>query len=261
MMRSTLWPTLALTGLTACLGTAAPAQNAPAQNASPRPPINPDRPGYTNSSDTVDPGQIVIETGATQTRGQDGGVTDDYPEAEVRVGLGSDLETEVFLPNSFDPHGGGKGIGDALVGGKWRFYKSKNGAVRLSAAPYLSIPTRGSFGTGRVDPSLILGAETASGSRWDVQGNLDLTDPTQSDGGRLFTTTPAAAVAYTLTPKLTVFGDGYDNVPRRGPSAPTADGGLMFLLTNDIQLDAEVGYGLGGAAPTRFFGGGLSFRF
>lgn len=270
-MRFHFWPILPLLGLTAGLGTAASAQDAasggtPTQPAiaapdAARPPINADRPGFTNGSDTVDPGQIVVETGATQTRNQDGSVTDDYPEAEIRLGVGPDLEAEVFLPNDFKTHGGSKGFGDAVIGGKWRFYKSKNGAVRLSAAPYLSIPTRGAFGTGRVDPSLILGAETSSGSRWDVQGNLDLSDPTQSDGSRLFTVTPAAAVAYTLTPALTVFGDAYDIVPRRGPSAPTTDGGLMFLLTNDIQLDAEVGAGLGGGAATRFFGGGVSFRF
>lgn len=228
-------------------------------------PISPDRPGFANGSDTVAPGRIQIEMGLAQTKAsaaQGGGLTTDYPEAEARVGLTPALEAEIFLPDYITTPGGDKGFGDALIGAKDRFYQNKTGSqVRASVTPLLSLPVNGAFSSGHVDPLLICGIEAAPGSRWDVQGNLDLSDPSQAGGGRVFTVTPAAAVTYQLTQALSVFGDSYDVVPRKGPSAPTVDGGLTYLLTNDVQLDAEVGYGLAGAAPTRFVGAGVSFRF
>ena len=52
---------------------------------------------------------------------------------------------------------------------------------------------------------------------------------------------PSASVTYTLTPRLSSYGDVYDDVPKQGPSTPIADGGFTFLLSNNVQLDAEVG--------------------
>ena len=231
-------------------------------------PIAPDRPGYTNGSETVAPGRVVLETGFAQTRdrARDGGdITDDFPEALLRFGVKSNLELQLGLPNYNAIHGGPRGFGDAFVGAKIKVYE--RGQTRASVAPGLNVPFgRRDFRSSHVLPSLLFGVDSALGKRAGVSGNLILSE-TQQDSGNSstnnqFTVTPAASVDYALTPKLGAFLDGYAIVPRRGAANSALDGGLTYLLTNDIQIDIEYGHGLGGgASPRDFYGGGIAMRF
>ena len=67
-------------------------------------------------------------------------------------------------------------------------------------------------------------------------------------------------MAYTLTPKLSAYFDSYATVPRQGPPVSQADGGFAYLVTPNLQLDAEVYVGLSQAAPVRTLAAGVSFR-
>ena len=231
-------------------------------------PIAPDRPGFTNGSETVAPHRVIIESGFTQTRDRardGGGVADDFPEALLRFGVKSNLELQLGLPNYNAIHGGARGFGDAFMGAKVKVYE--RGQTLASVAPGLTIPFgRRDFRSSHVLPSLLLGVDTALGKRAGVSGNLILGE-TQQDGGNnstnnQFTITPAASISYDLTPKLGVFLDAYAIVPRRGPSNSAIDGGLTYLLSNNVQLDVEYGHGLGGgASPRDFYGGGIAVRF
>ena len=230
-------------------------------------PVAPNRPGFTNGSATIAPGDALAENGLAQTRAQasaGGATTLDFPETNLRIGLTPALEADVVLPDDFQTRHGDHGFGDGAVGVKYRFYQSKDGNTKASAAPSVSLPTHTAFSSGHADPALLLGIQTASGSRWSLASNFVLTDPTQNTsgqgGGRIFTTTVSGSVAYVLTPKLSAYFDSYDVVPRRGPSSPVSDGGFTFLVNKNLQLDAEVYEGLGGAAPVRIFAVGASFR-
>ena len=230
-------------------------------------PIAPNRPGFTNGSATIAPGDALAENGLAQTRAlasAGGATTLDFPETTLRVGLASALEADVTLPDYFQVRGGDHGLGDGAVGVKYRFYQSKDGNTKASAAPSVSLPTHTAFSSGHVDPTLLLGVQTASGSRWSLASNLVLSDPTVStpDQGtrRVFTTTVSGSVAYTLTPKLGVYFDSYDILPKEGPPSPVVDGGFTYLVNKNLQLDAEVYAGLGGAAPVRTFAVGVSSR-
>ena len=246
----------------------APAGGSPAPAAPQGPgPIVPNRPGFTNGSATIAPGDALVENGLAQTRAPasaGGATTLDFPETNLRIGLTPALEGDVVLPDDFQVRHGDHGFGDGAIGVKYRFYQSKDGNTKASAAPSLSLPTHTAFSSGHVDPTLLLGIQTASGSRWSLASNLVLADPTVNTSGqgtqRIFTTTLSGSVAYTLTPKLSAYFDSYDVVPRRGPSSPIADGGFAYLVSKDLQLDAEVYEGLGGAAPVRVLAFGVSFR-
>ena len=241
----------------------------PASAASQGPgPIAPNRPGFTNGSATIAPGDALAENGLAQTRAQasaGGAATLDFPETILRVGVTPALEADIGLPDYFRVQGGGsRGSGDAALGVKYRFYQSKNGNTKASAAPSVSLPTHTVFSSGHIDPTLLLGIQTASGSRWSLASNLVLSNPTvPAPGGgsrRVFTTTVSGSVAYTLTPKFSAYFDSYDIVPREGPPSPVCDGGFTYLVTQNLQLDAEIYEGIGGAAPVRAFAAGVSFR-
>ena len=230
-------------------------------------PVAPNRPGFTNGSATIAPGDALAENGLalTRTSAASGGTTTlDLPETNLRIGLTPSLEADVGLPDDFQMHHGDHGFGDGAVGVKYRFYQSKDGNTKASVAPSLTLPTHTAYSSGQVDPVLLFGIQTAAGSRWSLASNLVLTDPTTNTSGqsrqRLFTTTLSGSVAYVLTPKLSAYFDSYDVVPRRGPSSPVADGGFTFLVNKNLQLDAGVYEGLGGAAPVRVLAFGASFR-
>ena len=231
-------------------------------------PIAPDRPGFTNGSETVAPGRVILESGFTQTRDRardGGGIGDDFPEALLRFGVKSNLELQLGLPNYNVVHGDARGVGNAFVGAKIKVYE--RGQTVASVAPGLSVPFgRREFRSSNVLPSLIFGVDTALGQRAGVSANLILSETQQDNNSgstsNQFTVAPAASVDYALTPKLGAFIDGYAIVPGRGPSNSAIDGGLTYLLNNNLQLDAEYGHGLGGgASPRDFYGGGIAVRF
>ncbi len=231
-------------------------------------PIVPDRPGFTNSSATVAPGRVILESGFTQTRDRarnGGGVTDDFPEAVLRFGVTPNLELQLSAPNYNVVHGGPRGFGNAFVGAKIKVYE--RGQTLASVAPGLTVPLgRRDFRSSNVLPSLTLGVDTALGKRAGFSANLIFSETQQDNGngstGNQFTIAPAASISYNLTAKLGVFLDGYAIVPRRGPSNSAIDGGFTYLLSNNVQLDLEYGRGLGGgASPRDFYGGGIAVRF
>ncbi len=225
-------------------------------------PIVPNRPGFTNGSATIAPGDALAENGAALTRtavAQGGAYTADLPETNLRFGVTPNLEADVVLPDYYDVHHGTDGFGDAAVGVKYKYYQSRNGNVKASVAPAVTLPTHTQFGSGQYDPSLLLGVQTTSGARWSLASNLVLSDPTLA-GSRDFTTTLSASVGYALTPTLSVYADAYDAVPRTGGSSPVADAGFADLVSPNVQLDVEFYQGLGGAAPVNALAGGISFR-
>ena len=225
-------------------------------------PIAPNRPGFTNGSATVAPGDALAENGVALTRAaaaQGGAQTLDGPETNLRVGLTPTLEADAVLPDYFSVQDGPSGFGDGAIGVKYQFYHSANGNTKASVAPSLSLPTHTAFSSGQYDPALLLGFQTAAGARWSIASNLVVSGPT-INGSRNVTTAVSSSVGYTLTSALSVYLDAYDIVPRTGPSSPVADGGLIDLINNNLQLDAELYLGLGGAAPVRALAGGVSFR-
>ena len=226
--------------------------------------LTPDRPGFTNGSDTVAPGRVQVEIGVTRTRyaaanGQ--GQATDAPETLLRTGLNAKTELRLTLPNYVWPSGGKAGFSDGSVGVRYKFYQSKDGNTKLAFTPALSVPVRSAVTTsGHVDPVLSLNGQTTSGARWGLSSNLILSYPTQN-GGRVTDYTGTGQVTYALSGVLSAYGDYYYDAPVGGPPSPIADGGFTYRVGRNLQFDLETGRGLGGNAPVQFYGGGVSLRF
>jgi len=226
--------------------------------------LTPDRPGFTNGSDTVAPGRVQIEAGATRTKdasANGGGQATDAPQALIRTGLNDKTELRLTLPDYIWPSGGDSGFGDGAVGIRYKFYQSKDGNTKLALTPSLSVPVRSAVtSSGHLDPTLSLNGQTMSGARWSLQSNLILSYPTQN-GGRVTDYTASGEVSYALSGLLSVYGDYYYDAPVGGPPSPIADGGFTYRVGKNIQLDIGTGRGLGGNAPVQFYSGGVAVRF
>ncbi len=226
--------------------------------------LTPDRPGFTNGSDTVAPGRVQIEVGAARTKygsANGGGQATDAPQALIRTGLNARTELRLTLPDYIWPSSGESGFGDGTIGLRTKFYQSKDGNTKLAFTPSLSVPVRSAVTTsGHVDPTLSLNGQTTSGARWSLSSNLILSYPTQG-GGRVTDYTATGQVTYALSGQTSVYGDYYYDAPVGGPPSPIADGGFTYRVGKNVQLDIGTGRGLGGNAPVQFYGGGVSVRF
>ncbi len=224
--------------------------------------LAPDRPGFTNGSDTVAPGHLQIEIGVTRTQNQaatGGGQATDAPETLLRTGIDSKTELRLTLPNSLWPSGGNSGFTDGAIGLRRKIYQSST--LKIALTPTLTVPLKTAVtSSGHFDPSLDLSGQLSSGARWSVQSNLILSYPTQS-GRRLADYTGTAETSYALSGSLSAFLDYFYDAPVGSAPSPIADGGLAYALTKNMQIDLETGRGLGGSVPTQFYGGGLVVVF
>jgi hypothetical protein len=224
--------------------------------------VTPDRPGFTNGSDTVPPGRMQVEGGVTRTGYAAGsGQATDAPEILIRTGLTAQTELRLTLPDYFWPSGSPNGFSDGAIGVRYKFYQSSDGSTKFAFTPSLSVPVKSAVTTsGHVDPVLILSGQTTSGARWGISSNLALSYPTLS-GSRLANYTATAQVTYALSGPLAVFGDISDNAVSGSLPTPIADTGFTYQIAHNAQLDIETGRGLGGLAPTQFYGAGVAVRF
>ena len=98
--------------------------------------------------------------------------------------------------------------------------------------------------------------------RLSVAGNVGLFVPTSEDG-RFFQTTNSLTSAYALTDKLGAYVEYYGLYPNNKGTdcAHTVDGGFTYLITDNLQLDWRIGFGLNEEADDFLMGVGLSWRF
>ncbi len=205
---------------------------------------------------------MQIEVGVTRTQNQaatGGGQATDAPETLLRTGLDSKTELRLTLPNYLWPSGSDSGFTDGAIGLRRKVFQSRSAKIALT--PTLTIPIKTAVtSSGHVDPSLNLSGQLTSGTRWTLASNLILSYPTQG-GRRLADYTGTGSVTYTLSGALSTFADFSYDAPVGSAPSPIADGGFAYTLTKNTQLDIETGRGLGGSAPTQFYGGGFVIVF
>jgi hypothetical protein len=63
-----------------------------------------------------------------------------------------------------------------------------------------------------------------------------------------------------ITQKVAVYAEVFGFAPQKSAANQSMDGGFMFLVKPNIQLDVEGGFGLTDNAPDYFVGCGLSLR-
>jgi hypothetical protein len=250
-------------------------------------PINTDRPTFTPANTVVPRRRVQFESGFTftylQARASRNEVYD-LPELAMRYGLANRVEFRTFwLGETWDQaqlrRGGTRspgGISDMEVGFKWQVLsEDKEKKWRPTTALITSIiaPTGGSSSLGgeTVEPyiNLIYG--------WTLTDKLTFggstgylgvrQQPAPETVGRTINYQryhQSLLAFYSVTDKTTLFYEWYvlmfthasDNRPLH-----FMDGGVLYHLTPNMQIDLRAGFGLSGRPDEFFTGTGFSVRF
>jgi hypothetical protein len=250
--------------------------------------INTDRPTFTPANTVVPPGRLQIESGFTYNRLQSSTTISnvyDFPEVALRYGLMDRVEFRMFWQGqTYDQAqsrvgGPGRGIGgpnDTEVGIKWQLFAGDEDRKWIPTTALITsviAPTGGTslLSNQTAEPyiNLIYG--------WSLTKKLTLAGSTgylgirqqPAPGSHLRTDNfqrfhQSIVAFYTIGERSTLFYEWYVftytnavvNLPQH-----YMDGGVLYRLSPNIQVDLRAGFGMSGRPDDFFTGTGLSFRF
>lgn len=245
-------------------------------------PIVTDRPDFTESTETVPRGRFQLEGGYTfsyDSEQKSRTATHTAPEFLLRTGLtdsfelrlgwaGYDFVSERFpsesragrritVRDSFD------GGSDLYLGFKQKLFEQKSLRPNFSIIPALTVPSGSAgFSSGDVDPEIKLAWGYELTERIGLAGNVNFAGPSE-DGRRFFQTAASVSAAFALFDGVGAYVEYFGFYPngRDSDCAHTANGGLTWQITDNLQLDCRAGVGLNEEADDFFTGVGFSIRF
>ncbi|HKQ47640.1 MAG TPA: transporter [Phycisphaerae bacterium] len=248
-------------------------------------PLATDRPGFSNTAFLVPRGHAHLEIGHIYSYDQEKHTeTQNHlvPGTSLRVGLLDDLEFRVgwsgmslteskfrdVTPGgrTFTNHQHDDGATDMSVGFKAPLLKhdDTNYLPNLSVVPALSLPTGGRTKTSDdVDPSLLLAWNYPVTGKFLVYGVGSIASVTDPEGSRFSQTAASLAGSYSVSDQLSFFIEYFGIYPstHHTDCQHNLNGGPVYLITDNIQLDLAIGLGLNEEAPDFFVNWGLSIRF
>jgi hypothetical protein len=258
------------------------------QEEDPDGPINTDRPTFTPANTVVPRGRLQFESGWTfsgEKTAQTRAYIYDFPELAMRYGLTKRVEFRMFWlgqtwsqqqARRHGPWRSVNGPSDMQVGFKWQLFPGDEKRKWIPTTALITAiyaPTGGTspYSSETVQPhvNLIYG--------WSLTKKLTLSGSTgylgireqavpyslpRSDNFQLYHQSIVAF--FTPADRTTLFYEWYiftythapDNRPQN-----YMDGGLIYRLTPNMQVDIRAGFGLSGRPDDFFAGTGFSVRF
>jgi hypothetical protein len=239
-------------------------------------PIVTDRPDFTESSVTVGRGVVQIESGYTYLFDDDGAASlraHTAPEMLTRIGVLADwLELRIgytWVEETTHEFGVSRttinGSDDLYLGVKLALTGQEGILPEMALVPQMFVPS----GSTEVTADEVLpGVNWLYG--WDVcewiatggqtQVNRRLDDVTGEPYAEF---SQSWTIGYAVAERLGGYTEWFCFAPDGADTNHNEnyfDGGLTFLVTDDVQLDVRAGVGLNAAAADLFTGIGLSIR-
>ena len=220
--------------------------------------IGTDRPDFTESPSTVPQGMAQGEFGMTR-ESYGGGTITTAGEGLVRYGLRPRFELRVGIPSHITIEGLDGGLGDATAGFKWNFREFGNGG-QAAIVGTVNLPVGDDvYSSDEVEPSVILVAARPLTDRINMASQVGAA--LIKAGGEWYGSYLATAVLSTpLTTAIGAFAEIRMDAPPLQDEQLRSHFGLMWLASDNLQLDVHGGFGLTDDAPDQFFGFGVSFR-
>jgi len=231
-----------------------------------------DGPTVSDSACVVPFGHVILETDFQHTYLRaPGGTADNYPEAELRIGLPGNYEF-VFLPPNYNHQrarysSASSGLSTITTGIKHEIgYNTKwLGAVEALFTLPSGGTAFGSRGLGAAFNGILTYSLTAVIGLSLQIGVSSQTEP-ELAGGRRFTSLTSDLVAtWQPTPKLEFYDEifGQTNTGPGEGASYNMDGGIQYLITPSWEVDAEEGVRLIGnlGGFTHYHGFGIKFIF
>lgn len=235
-------------------------------------PLVTDRPDFTEASVTVGRGVVQVESGYAyffDNDGTDQTIVQTYPESLFRIGMFADwFEARVAYNYASEQINGlnNSGSEDLYLGAKLALTGQAGILPEMAIVPQMTVPTGDdSLSADEVQP----GVNFLYG--WDVNDFISTAGSTQFNRSldeAVFDSYTEWAqswtIGYSLTEKWAGYTEWFGFFPHSAASARTEhyfNGGVTFLITDNIQWDIRAGMGLNDEADDYFVGTGLSFRF
>lgn len=236
-----------------------------------------DRPTVADSTCVVKNGHLIAELGYQNgpIKGSSASRLAFFPQAELRYGLPADWELKLFPPNYVIQTqrgitGGGSvdGLGDTAFGVKHEFAQF-SGFV-FTADAKVTVPTGNrAFSSGGTEANVQGIVSYDITKKLTISGLIGVSTLTaRADNGsvdRFTSVNPDIVVTYQINDRLQLYSEVYGNTvtaPGQGPNY-SFQGGVQYLLTKNIEVDASGGVLLRGptGVQSRFanFGVGLLF--
>ncbi len=242
-----------------------------------KPELVTDRPDQTESSVAVPPGYVQLETGWTFSRNKADGIrneTHEFPGTLLRIGVLDPVEFRLGW-NGGIWEGTRKvgqrndlgGAGDMGVGTKLYFWEEQGWIPEVALLAGVSLPvgkeelsSQRSEPTFRVSLSHTLSDRVSLGYNLGATWESDLDETSARDRFSLFNYTAVLGIG--LTERAGMFVEVFGDVPlsANGGPANSFDGGLTYLLRDNLQVDAALGVGISEEADDWFVGLGITVR-
>ncbi len=235
-------------------------------------PLVTDRPDFTEASSTVGLGVVQLEVGYTYVFDNDGAtqtIGHSYPEPLLRVGLLREwLELRVGWNYATEVVNGVRDSGseDLYLGFKIGLTPQVGILPEMALIPQMTVPTGAD---GFTADETLPGLNWVYG--WEVTeciatgGSTQFNRATDDATGDAYTEWAQSwTISYGLLDRLGAYIEWFAFFPHSADSAATQhffNGGLAFLVSDNIQWDIRAGLGLNDAADDYFAGTGLSLRF
>lgn len=228
-----------------------------------------DRPDATESAETVAPGLFQLETGYTLARidGVDG---HSLGEVLLRIGVGDDVELRAGF-NSYEwargPGVSADGLSDTSIGLKWQLAEAGpagSGQPAVAVLVGTSLPTGAdAIGDSAAQPGILLAAGLDLSDRVSVGANVGWNSLHDGELDERFSEIVGSlAVGFGLSDRWGAYAEyfgAYGLQDREDENY--LNGGLTYLIHDDLQLDGRIGHGLNGRDDDLFLGFGAAVRW
>ncbi|WP_114779579.1 transporter [Botryobacter ruber] len=226
--------------------------------------IQTDRPDQTEASSLVPKGNIQIETGylVQKDRLQEQSIkTHNYPAANMRIGLLEWAEVHVLaaIKDSVFENGTRRrvsGVGPVVLGTKIKLWTGAGWRPEASFIARVTLPTGNKrMSPDKPEPQFRLLFTNELTEKLDLAYNLVYN---RLEGVSLPAYT--ASASYELSDTFTCFAEVFGQKEKGEAAQHQADGGVLFFLLPNLQLDVALGWNLTKSAPYFFMTTGLSVR-
>ncbi|MES1244783.1 MAG: transporter [Acidobacteriota bacterium] len=229
--------------------------------------ISADRPDFTEGTGLIPPGHVQVEGGVTLARVEDADSTT-LGELLVRFGLGERSEARIGL-GSYSRVDDGftdiSGFEDPALEIKYRFTDDAGELAPGQPAVALVLGTSVPVGDKELTsdewvPAAVFAFDWDLG-RFGVGANLG--GSYQAGDDRFVQAFASVTGGFSVTDRLGTYVEwyGFSEEEKDGPSTHYVNGGISFLINNDLIVDARIGTGLNDADPDWFAGVGGAIRW
>jgi hypothetical protein len=232
--------------------------------------IQPDRPGLGEATSVVPKKYVQIEMGGNFQWDSDGGATTmnlTYNSTFIRIGIFDNVELRLnlglrqdFVNSSFGNMNTKVGFMPWGLGFKTKLFDQKGVIPRTSFLGCLQIPYPAAdfLRTDHIAPYFLIPMEWDLTEKLLMTGNLGVFWNGNNANPGYFA---SLGFDYVLPAGFGVFLEAYANIDDRAFFTPAINGGVVWLVKQNLKLDISAGLGLNKNTPDGFVNGGISIRF